>query len=98
MSEQKWTAADMPDQSGRRAIVTGANSGLGLVTARELAAHGASVTLAVRDTGKGERRGRRSARRRPPREVRVRRARPGRPRLGARVRRGALDDIGSTCW
>jgi len=54
MSE-KWTAADIPDQSARRAIVTGANSGLGLVTARELARRGASVTLAVRNTEKGER-------------------------------------------
>ncbi len=53
MSE-KWTAADIPDQSGRRAIVTGANSGLGLVAARELARRGASVTLAVRNTEKGE--------------------------------------------
>lgn len=50
----KWTAADIPDQTGRRAIVTGANSGLGFETALALAAHGAQVTLAVRDTGKGE--------------------------------------------
>ncbi|MFM9134507.1 MAG: oxidoreductase [bacterium] len=50
----KWTAADIPDQSGRRAIVTGANSGLGLETALALAQHGASVTMAVRDTAKGE--------------------------------------------
>ncbi|MEK6229765.1 MAG: oxidoreductase [Actinomycetota bacterium] len=54
MSDQKWTEADIPDQSGRKAIVTGANSGLGLVTARELARRGASVTLAVRDTERGE--------------------------------------------
>ena len=50
-----WTAAEMPSLSGRRAIVTGASSGLGEVTARELARHGASVVMAVRDTDKGER-------------------------------------------
>jgi len=55
MTDTKWTSADIPDQTGRSAIVTGANSGLGLVTARELARRGAAVTLAVRDTAKGER-------------------------------------------
>ena len=50
----KWTAADIPDQTGRIAVVTGANSGLGLVTARELARAGATVVMAVRDLGKGE--------------------------------------------
>ncbi|MBC7442481.1 MAG: SDR family oxidoreductase [Ramlibacter sp.] len=49
-----WTAADIPDLSGRTAIVTGANSGLGFVTASQLAGHGASVTLAVRDPDRGE--------------------------------------------
>ena len=49
----RWTAADIPDQSGRTAVVTGSNSGLGLVAARELARHGCSVVLAVRDTAKG---------------------------------------------
>ena len=50
----KWTASDIPDQTGRRAIVTGANSGLGFETALALAGHGAEVTLAVRDMAKGE--------------------------------------------
>ena len=49
-----WTAADLPSFAGRTAIVTGANSGLGAVTARELAGKGAKVILAVRNTAKGE--------------------------------------------
>ncbi|HEY5316586.1 MAG TPA: oxidoreductase [Solirubrobacteraceae bacterium] len=50
----KWTAKDIPDQTGRLAVVTGANSGLGLVTARELARAGATVIVACRNTSKGE--------------------------------------------
>jgi NAD(P)-dependent dehydrogenase (short-subunit alcohol dehydrogenase family) len=49
-----WTPAEMPDQSGRTFVVTGANSGIGLAATRELAASGARVVLAVRDTAKGE--------------------------------------------
>ncbi|HLM05432.1 MAG TPA: oxidoreductase [Blastococcus sp.] len=47
-----WTPADIPDLTGRTAVVTGANGGLGLVTAHELAAKGAHVVLAARDQAK----------------------------------------------
>jgi NAD(P)-dependent dehydrogenase (short-subunit alcohol dehydrogenase family) len=49
-----WTAADIPDQTGRTAVVTGANGGLGLETARALAAAGARVVMAARNQGKAD--------------------------------------------
>jgi len=49
-----WTAADIPDQNGRTAVITGANTGLGYETAHALAAHGARVVLAVRNLAKGQ--------------------------------------------
>jgi len=75
MSMAKWTAADIPDLSGREAVVTGANSGLGFQTALELARHGARVVMACRDQGRGAQA-----------VDRVRAAAPG-----AQVELGALD-------
>ena len=48
-----WSIADIPRQDGVTAVVTGANSGIGFVTARELGAAGAHVTIACRDQAKG---------------------------------------------
>ncbi|MEV8319898.1 oxidoreductase [Streptomyces sp. NPDC059900] len=53
--QQSWTAEQIPDQTGRVFVVTGANSGLGLATTRALASRGGHVILAVRDTEKGRR-------------------------------------------
>ncbi|MFE5336574.1 oxidoreductase [Isoptericola sp. NPDC056573] len=50
---EKWTAADMPDQTGRTVVVTGANRGLGLEMVRVLAERGAHVVMTARDLEKG---------------------------------------------
>src|ERR1017187_3398410 len=54
MTSNNWTAADLPDLSGRTVVVTGASSGLGIATTSELARAGAHVVLAVRNMAKGE--------------------------------------------
>jgi NAD(P)-dependent dehydrogenase (short-subunit alcohol dehydrogenase family) len=52
--DMPWTTDDLPNLTGRLALVTGANSGLGYETAKALAGCGAQVTMAVRDLAKGE--------------------------------------------
>ncbi|MGI9557545.1 MAG: oxidoreductase [Solirubrobacterales bacterium] len=53
MSSEKWTKEEIPDQSGRVAVVTGGNSGIGLEAARALAEKGAEVIIAVRSVDRG---------------------------------------------
>ncbi|OLZ71351.1 oxidoreductase [Streptomyces sp. IMTB 2501] len=53
MADTKWNVTDLPDFTGRTAVITGANSGLGLVTAEALARAGAHVVFAVRDLARG---------------------------------------------
>src|SRR5664280_2242763 len=55
MARSTWTERGIPDLAGRRAIVTGASSGIGLEASRLLAAAGAEVVLAVRDPARGRR-------------------------------------------
>ena len=54
MTDQRWTPRSLAEQTGRTFVVTGANSGIGLETARELVVRGAHVVLACRDVAKAE--------------------------------------------
>jgi NAD(P)-dependent dehydrogenase (short-subunit alcohol dehydrogenase family) len=65
----KWTAAEIPDQTGRVAVITGANTGLGYETASALAERGAHVVLAVRNLDKGKNAATLIGRRNPGRSV-----------------------------
>ena len=53
MAAGKWTAEQIPAQTGKTALITGANSGIGYQAALELARHGAHVLLGCRNEGKG---------------------------------------------
>ena len=85
----KWTTTDIPDQTGRTAVITGANTGLGYETAAALAAKGAHVVLAVRNIDKGNDAAARISRRRPRRQRRGAGARPHVAGLRPRGRRRA---------
>ena len=54
MTQQNWTVDNIPDQTGRVAVITGANSGIGLETARELCRKGALVVMACRSPDKAQ--------------------------------------------
>ncbi|WP_190087495.1 oxidoreductase [Streptomyces melanogenes] len=71
--KQRWTTEQIPDQTGRVFVVTGANSGLGLATTRALARRGGQVILAVRDVEKGRAAVARIAAEQPDAQVEVRR-------------------------
>ena len=83
----RWTAADIPDQAGRVAVVTGANSGLGYITSRELARNGARVVLACRDEVRGREAVARLIAEVPAADVELRLARHGEPGQHPGVRR-----------
>ena len=96
----KWTAADIPDQTGRLAVVTGSNSGLGLITAQELARAGATVMIACRNLSKGEQAAQRIRNARALRAACPARTRSGRPELRERILRSPARQITacSICW
>ena len=77
-----WTTKDIPDQTGRTAVVTGANGGLGLETAEALAVAGGTVVLAARDPEKTERA-----------EARIRRAAPDADLEVVALDLGSLDSV-----
>jgi NAD(P)-dependent dehydrogenase (short-subunit alcohol dehydrogenase family) len=79
---RRWTAADIPDQTGRTAVVTGANTGLGFETAAVLAARGATTVLACRDVGKAE-----------PAVERIRSTTPGAELAVVRLDLGSLESV-----
>ncbi len=54
MGRKRWTVEQVPDLAGKRILITGANSGIGLEAARVFARHGALVVIACRNTTKGE--------------------------------------------
>ena len=84
----KWTADRIPDQSGRVAVVTGANSGLGLITARELARAGATGRARLPQHRQGRRRAARAHGRGARGPGRARRPRPRQPGLDPILRPG----------
>ena len=85
----KWTTANIPDQTGHTAVITGANTGLGYETAAALAAKGAHVVLAVRNLDKGKEAARRIGQAAPGRQRRTAGARPDVAGVGPRRRRRA---------
>ena len=85
-----WTFDSIPDQTGRTAIVTGANTGIGYETALALVRKGATVVLACRDVAKADAAVARIMADAPPRTRLVASPRPLGPRLGQRLRGRAL--------
>ena len=95
----KWTTADIPDQTGRVAVITGANTGLGYETAAALADHGARVVLAVRNLDKGKDAAARITAQQPGRRGRAAGARPDVAGVHPRRRRATArpSTTASTC-